>query len=193
VDIPKLLKMPAALMSSDTRDHYTKLIQASHAGTVLLFAARIERELARLIEFQMTPLSEASRKKLFDGDKAPLGTFFAKIEIARGLHLIDTHEYRTLSAIRDIRNKFAHHDDELHADSQDDDLARRFTKLPKLGTKRRMEAFIDAIIEMSQAIEKRRELVLQAFIARAEMPDDERASHERSSQRSRRKSAPDQR
>ena len=124
------------------------------------------------------------------GEKAPLGTFFAKIEIARGFHLIDTHEYRTLDAVRNIRNKFAHHDDELHLDSEDDDLARRFAKLPKLGKNGRMSAFLDAIIEMSKAIEKRRELVLQAFIARAEPPGEPQALTGKSARRSQRKAGP---
>jgi hypothetical protein len=72
VDIPELPKMPAALMSSGTREHYNKLIQASHAGTVLVLTARIEQELAWLIEFQMYPLSKGTRRKVFEGEKAPL-------------------------------------------------------------------------------------------------------------------------
>lgn len=96
----------------------------------------------------MYPLPEAARKKLFEGEKAPLGTFFAKIEVASALHLIDVHEYRTLHALRDIRNKFAHDVDDIHVDSPDADLAKRFSKLPKLGKHAR--TFVWAILTQAE-------------------------------------------
>lgn len=124
----------------------------THSGTILVLTARIEHQLRMLIELHMTPLSSASREKIFEGEKAPLGTLYAKIEVARGLHLISAREFQALHALRDVRNKFAHSHEELHADLDDPDLARRFSRLPGSTSRKRMTAFIETVTDLAKSM-----------------------------------------
>jgi DNA-binding MltR family transcriptional regulator len=59
-----------------------------------------------------------ARDDLFSGGTPPLGTFSARINVARALHLIREDEYELLHLIRRIRNEFAHNPDAAFTDDR---------------------------------------------------------------------------
>lgn len=73
----------------------------------ILEAANLERDLERALIHRMAPLSSAEIKALFIGD-TPLGSFSAKIKIARAFGLIGPKTTKEFDTIRQIRNVFAH-------------------------------------------------------------------------------------
>lgn len=102
------------LISSDpslrrTYELISKVGAESERGMTVLVAAELDRALELLLKAYMAPGS--ARDALFSGGSAPLGTFSAKINIARTLHLIREEEYVLLQLIRRIRNEFAHNPD----------------------------------------------------------------------------------
>lgn len=167
VDIPPLPKFPAFLGGEYLRELFDKLYPKTHAGTVLLLASRVEKSLELLLAFQMEPISKTQRAKIFDSVKAPLGTFSAKIEVARGLHLISAREYQGLHAIREIRNRFAHADVELHIDSDDAELHAACAAIPGSSKRSRMTAFLDAVVEFSNSMQATSDQHLLAAAVRA--------------------------
>ncbi len=75
---------------------------------VAILSASILDELLQEL-FQMYFLSDRKRvNALFGGGTQPLATFSAKIELAYCLGLVSQDEYRLLTAIKKIRNDFAH-------------------------------------------------------------------------------------
>jgi hypothetical protein len=75
-------------------------------GAVLVGVARVDTALERLLQAVMAPSSEKS-DGLFKAER-PLGSFGAKIALARRLNLIDESLERALNVLRRLRNDFAH-------------------------------------------------------------------------------------
>ena len=75
-------------------------------GHATLTAARLDNLLQQLLLHALPRMSNTPAASLFD--RGPLGTFSAKIDLARALGLIDTQTRRDLRVIKDVRNVFAH-------------------------------------------------------------------------------------
>ena len=88
----------------------------AHTSIALLMCARLEKNVQWILEASMPKLSKTQANLLFKGIQGPLSTFYAKIEVAYSLGLIDHREKITLHAIRNVRNEFAHSDEEIHFD-----------------------------------------------------------------------------
>jgi hypothetical protein len=83
-----------------------KLGAESERGMTVLVGAELDRALELVLHAYLAP--GKARKELFAGSSPPLGTFSAKINLCRALHLIGEDEYASLHTIRKIRNEFAH-------------------------------------------------------------------------------------
>ena len=81
----------------------------SHLGAVLIIAAYIDDKLGRIIEAFL--VEGRVRNDLFKGPQAPIGSFSSRINLAYAMALISEREFTSISAIRKIRNKFAHNID----------------------------------------------------------------------------------
>jgi hypothetical protein len=81
----------------------------SPRGMTVLIAAEMDLVLRRLLWAYLA--TGKSTLALFEGSSPPLGSFSAKINLARALDLITDDELRALHIIRDIRNRFAHQPD----------------------------------------------------------------------------------
>src|ERR1700691_3067954 len=90
-------------------DLFSKVGSESERGMTVLVAAELDRILEVVLKSYLAP--GKARDALFSGGAPPLGTFSAKINAARALHLIHAAEYETLHLIRRIRNEFAHNPD----------------------------------------------------------------------------------
>jgi hypothetical protein len=90
-------------------DLISKVGAESERGMTVLVAAELDRALEFLLKSYLAP--GKSRDELFSGGSPPLGSFSARINIARSLHLIRQDEYELLHLIRHIRNEFAHNPD----------------------------------------------------------------------------------
>lgn len=73
----------------------------------IVAGALVEDALQYTIEANIAKLSRKEHDALFLGF-GPLATFSAKIRIARAFKLLDKEQTADLTAIRDIRNVFAH-------------------------------------------------------------------------------------
>ena len=87
-------------------DLIRKLGSESERGMTVLVGAELDRALGLVLRAYLAP--GKARKKLLAGSSPPLGTFSAKINLCRALHLISDDEFASLHAIRKIRNEFAH-------------------------------------------------------------------------------------
>jgi hypothetical protein len=83
-----------------------KLGAESERGMTVLVGAELDRALGLLLHAYLPP--GKARTELFSGSAPPLGTFSAKINLCRALHLITDDEFASLHTIRKIRNEFAH-------------------------------------------------------------------------------------
>lgn len=83
-----------------------KLGAESERGMTVLVGAELDRALELVLHAYLVP--GKARKELFAGNSPPLGTFSAKINLCRALHLISDDEFTSLHTIRKIRNEFAH-------------------------------------------------------------------------------------
>ncbi|GDX77695.1 hypothetical protein LBMAG41_27750 [Cyanobium sp.] len=82
------------------------MLEERGRGAVLVGVARVDAALEHLLQALMDP--PASRGDgLFLPDR-PLGSLGAKVALARRLGLIDAPVERALSALRKLRNAFAH-------------------------------------------------------------------------------------
>ena len=81
------------------------------AGSAILTAARLDSLLQQLLRLAMPEASNTLAKELFD---RPLGSFSAKIDVARAMGLIDATAHRDLRAIKGLRNLFAHVERPVH-------------------------------------------------------------------------------
>jgi DNA-binding MltR family transcriptional regulator len=86
----------------------------SERGMTVLVAAELDRVLEVVVKSYLVP--GKARDDLFSGGSPPLGTFSARINIARALYLIREDEYELLHLIRRIRNEFAHNPDAAFTD-----------------------------------------------------------------------------
>jgi hypothetical protein len=78
----------------------------SERGMTILVGAELDRALGLVLHAYLAPGN--ARAELFSGSAPPLGSFSAKINLCRALHLITDEEHATLHTIRKIRNEFAH-------------------------------------------------------------------------------------
>jgi DNA-binding MltR family transcriptional regulator len=85
-------------------------------GHAILAAAQLDDLLQRLLLTTMPRISNVLAKNLFD--RGPLGTFSAKIDLARALGLIDVETRSDLRTIKAIRNAFAHTQSVVHFRSE---------------------------------------------------------------------------
>ena len=81
----------------------------SHLGAVLIIAAYIDDKLRRIIDVFL--VEDRVRNDLFKGPQAPIGSFSSRINLAYAMALISEREFTSISAMRKIRNKFAHNID----------------------------------------------------------------------------------
>lgn len=89
----------------------------THASIVVTAAAILDQILERAIKTNFPHASSTLLKRLFE-DRGPLGTFSAKIDIARALGITSDHINTELGKIRKIRNEFAHSNRLLSLDTE---------------------------------------------------------------------------
>jgi hypothetical protein len=83
-----------------------QMLEERGRGAVLVGVARVDAALEHLLQAVMTP-GPVKGDGLFLPDR-PLGSLGAKVALARRLGLIDASVERALSALRRLRNAFAH-------------------------------------------------------------------------------------
>ncbi|MCP9815130.1 hypothetical protein KBY76_00420 [Synechococcus sp. GreenBA-s] len=83
-----------------------QMLEERGRGAVLVGVARVDSALEHLLQAVMAPGS-AKADGLFLPDR-PLGSIGAKVALARRLGLIDSGVERALTALRKLRNAFAH-------------------------------------------------------------------------------------
>jgi hypothetical protein len=98
----KLSEQISALVNNIRR-----LQARTHAEVGIVGAAIIEEQLLLALVARMRPLPADMKRKLFDG-YGPLASFSAKIDLSYALHIVTKEQYEDLTAIRKIRNEFAH-------------------------------------------------------------------------------------
>lgn len=93
-----------------TPDEFVPFAQELHAesdrGMALSGTAYLDDRLGKLIEAYLTP--DTNIAKLIWESTSPLGTFSARIAMARALGLIADKERNELNMLRKVRNLFAH-------------------------------------------------------------------------------------
>lgn len=149
----------------------THLNRRGHAATAMMTTTRLEMWLKGAIVRHFTNSPRRLQDKLFDY-KGPLGTFSAKIDIAYAIGAISPEAHRTLHIMRDIRNDFAHAEDEMDFDNITMD--KHFAKLPGAAT--REMAFLEAGVLAIESIKQK----LQPFILAEAVEMHAKASRERS-------------
>jgi hypothetical protein len=85
---------------------FVELQRETDRGLPLVAAALIDEKL--LASLQAFLCAGKTSDRLLIDPNAPLGTFSARIDACFALALIDEHEYREITLIRKIRNRFAH-------------------------------------------------------------------------------------
>ena len=105
-----------------------RLCQESERAAVVLGAAAVDTNLEALLISQLIPCAQES-DELFDNDR-PLGSFSAKIALARRMGIMSDGFARALHLVRRIRNEFAHSIDELTLSSGA--CGNRLTELARL-------------------------------------------------------------
>ena len=109
VKLPKFTDVKAKELSPEHIPDLKKAFkEESDRGLAILLATLAEHGLEWGIYRRMPGLGEALRKKTFSGDKAPLGTFSAKITMGRAMGIYGPETERLLNDVRAIRNMFAH-------------------------------------------------------------------------------------
>jgi len=97
---------PEAAAVAAARTIALQMLEERGRGAVLVGVARVDTALEHLLQALMFPAPIAG-DGLFLADR-PLGSLGAKVALARRLGLIDTPVGRALSALRKLRNAFAH-------------------------------------------------------------------------------------
>ncbi len=95
---------PAAAVAA--RTIALQMLEERGRGAVLVGVARVDAALEHLLQALMAPAPNRG-DGLFLPDR-PLGSLGAKVALARRLGLIDAPVERALSALRKLRNAFAH-------------------------------------------------------------------------------------
>jgi hypothetical protein len=98
--------MTAQRVSEAARAIALQMLEERGRGAVLVGVARVDAALENLLQALMAPASNKG-DGLFLPDR-PLGSLGAKVALARRLGLIDVPVERALSALRKLRNAFAH-------------------------------------------------------------------------------------
>lgn len=80
----------------------------SDRAVALVIGSMFAQTLKDGIESYLETADQSHIVALFDENNAPLGTFYARILLARALNFIDSDEQDNLDCIRRIRNAFAH-------------------------------------------------------------------------------------
>src|SRR5262249_39739449 len=83
--------------------HFEELVGTNDRLIAIVGGAMVEAALAHAIREKMIPLNKRNDDRIF-GQKAPLGTFSAKIDVAYALGLISEDVQRNADYIRAIRN-----------------------------------------------------------------------------------------
>lgn len=154
-------------------DFREKLGKQHDRGMILLIHAELERVLENLINTYLTPGKWTDG--LFISGSPPLGSFAAKLNLARALDLITTIEWSDLHLMRRIRNEFAHNPDASLSDQKLQDLAARIST--RSGEAEELEVrCIEMITDMEQAVENARaraeeETTWAAWNRRARVPE----------------------
>lgn len=95
-----------AVAAQAARTIALQMLQERGRGAVLVGVARVDAALEHLLQAVMVPAPNRG-DGLFLPDR-PLGSLGAKVALARRLGLIDAPVERALSALRKLRNAFAH-------------------------------------------------------------------------------------
>jgi hypothetical protein len=103
---PGLPLSPEAAAAQAARTIALQMLEERGRGAVLVGVARVDAALEHLLQAVMSPASNKS-DGLFLPER-PLGSLGAKVALARRLGLIDAQVERALSALRKLRNAFAH-------------------------------------------------------------------------------------
>lgn len=96
----------------------------SELAQVLITASYLDNQLKNIISAIF--VADRPIKRLLEGPTAPMATFSNRTEFAYALGLIEDVEYRSINAIRHIRNRFAH---TLSAKFDEEKLTKEFDKL----------------------------------------------------------------
>jgi len=123
----------------------------SERGMAVLVAAELDRVLELLLKAYFEPGKHC--KNLFEGGTPPLGSFSAKIDLARALCLITEEEWADLQVIRRIRNDFAHRPNVKFEDAKIASWASRFVDA-KAGKGGAEVAFKDRAIDLISSLEE---------------------------------------
>jgi DNA-binding MltR family transcriptional regulator len=97
--IPDLFK--DILRSAETLDRQT------HAGLTMIVAAALDRLLEQALRTKMVNLNRDICDKIF-GEYGTMRDFNSKILLAHALGIADRETFKRLTAIRRVRNLFAH-------------------------------------------------------------------------------------
>lgn len=85
----------------------------------IVCAAYADKYLGELIQYRLPGLNHALRTKMFHPSHGSLGSFGARIDMAKALQQIDANTFNDLKILASIRNRFAH---ELGITSVDDEV-----------------------------------------------------------------------
>ena len=91
----------------DLRELLTEGDHAQDALRVIRGCGLVEDGLQMCLEGSLGDMSADRTARVF-GDRGPLGTFSDRILMARAMELITEDEYDRLTALRHLRNAFAH-------------------------------------------------------------------------------------
>jgi hypothetical protein len=103
---PGLPHTPEAAAVAAARTIALQMLEERGRGAVLVGVARVDAALEHLLQSLMAP-APSRGDGLFLPDR-PLGSLGAKVALARRLGLIDAPVEQALSALRKLRNAFAH-------------------------------------------------------------------------------------
>lgn len=98
----------------------------SEVAQVLITASYLDNQLLIILKAFVVSGSKKYMDSLFEGPKAPMGSFSSRTQVAFSLGLITARERDSLDAIRSIRNRFAH---KITASFNDTELTSHFDKL----------------------------------------------------------------
>jgi hypothetical protein len=93
----------------DLSEYFRLLRKESDRGCAMIVAAHLDDKLGELLKACMIQEKENEEEisRFFKGTE-PIGSFSARIKLARYLNIISPHVRSDLDTIRNIRNDFAH-------------------------------------------------------------------------------------
>jgi len=103
---PEPTSSPDLAAAQAARTIALQMLEERGRGAVLVGVARVDAALEHLLQALMAP-GPSKADGLFLPER-PLGSLGAKVALARRLGLIDAQVERALSALRKLRNAFAH-------------------------------------------------------------------------------------